>query len=148
VDIDDTLIDTDRRRWAAWCMVLNREIDLGVVRSSSSKKILTDLGCGSNELWKEFWKILLCWDRRGIELLRLDEPIQFAPEVLEEWAETLGVIYLTGRTRNMYEVTLRYHKPCHQTRRTWEDLNIPRQRRQCGERILPGARAKRIREIL
>jgi len=79
VDIDDTLIDTDRRRWAAWCMVLNREIDFGAVRTSSSKKILTDLGCGSDELWKEYWKILPCLDRRGIGLLRLYEPIQFAP---------------------------------------------------------------------
>jgi hypothetical protein len=107
VDIDDTLIDTDRRRWAAWCMVLNREIDFGAVRTSSSKKILTDLGCGSDELWKEYWKILLCLDRRGIGLLRLDEPIQFAPEVMQELAETLGVIYLTGRTSNMHELTLR-----------------------------------------
>jgi hypothetical protein len=107
VDIDDTLIDTDRRKWAAWCMVLNRAIDFGVVRSSSSKKILTDLGRGSNELWKEFWRILLCWDSRGIELLRLDEPIQFAPEVMQEWAETFGLVYLTGRTSNMHELTLR-----------------------------------------
>ena len=107
MDIDDTLIDTDRRRWAAWCMVLNREIDFGAVRTSSSKKILTDLGCGSDELWKEYWKILLCLDRRGIGLLRLDEPIQFAPEVMQELAETLGVVYLTGRTSNMHELTLR-----------------------------------------
>jgi len=107
VDIDDTLIDTDRRKWAAWCMVLNREIDFAVVKTSSSKEILTGLGCGSDALWKEFWKILLCWDSRGIELLRLDEPIQFAPEVMQEWAETLGVVYLTGRTSNMHELTLR-----------------------------------------
>lgn len=107
MDIDDTLIDTDRRRWAAWCMVLNREIDFGAVRTSSSKKILTDLGCGSDELWKEYWKILLCLDRRGIGLLRLDEPIQFAPEVMQELAETLGVVYLTGRTSSMHELTLR-----------------------------------------
>jgi len=107
VDIDDTLIDTDRRRWMAWRMVLNREIDLGVVRTSSSKKILTDLGCGSNELWKEFWKILLCYDARRIELLRLDEPIQFAPEVMQEWAENFRLVYLTGRTSNMHDLTLR-----------------------------------------
>jgi len=107
VDIDDTLIDTDRRRWAAWCMVLNHEIDFEVVRTSSSKKILTDLWCGSEEQWKEFWKILLCWDDRGIGLFRLDEPIQFAPEVMQELAETLGVVYLTGRTSNMHGLTLR-----------------------------------------
>jgi hypothetical protein len=106
VDIDDTLIDTDRRKWAAWCMVLNREIDFAVVKTSSSKEILTGLGCGSDALWKESWKILLCLDRRGIGLLRLDEPIQFAPEVMQELAETLGVVYSTGRTSNMHELTL------------------------------------------
>jgi len=47
-----------------------------VVRTLSSKKILTDLGCDSDEMWKEFWKILLCRDNRGIGLLALDEPIR------------------------------------------------------------------------
>jgi len=107
VDIDDTLINTNRRRWAAWRLVLNREIEFQVVRSSSSEKILKDFASGNKEQWKEFWKILLCWDKRGIEILHLDEAIPFAAEVMQRWAKKFKLVYLTGRTSNMYELTLK-----------------------------------------
>lgn len=107
VDIDDTLIDTDRRRWAAWRIVLGREIEFQIVRRWSSRRILTDLAHGDERTWRWFWEILLCWDRRGIEILQLDEPIPFAKEVLEKWARNFRIVYLTGRTSNMYDITLK-----------------------------------------
>lgn len=107
MDIDDTLINTDRRRWAAWRLVLNREIEFQAVRSSSSEKILKDFASGNKEQWKEFWEILLCWDERGIDILQLDEPIPLAAEVMQRWAKGFKIVYLTGRTSNMYELTLK-----------------------------------------
>jgi len=106
VDIDDTLINTDRRRWAVWRLVLNREIEFQVARSLSSEKILRDFASGNKEQWKDFWKILLCCDERGIDILQLDEPIPFAAEVMQRWAKSFKTVYLTGRTSNMYELTL------------------------------------------
>jgi len=107
VDIDDTLIDTDRRRYAAWRMVLDHEIEFQIVRRWSSRRILRDLAHGDEKVWRQLWEILLCWDRRGIEVLQLDEPIPFAQEVLEKWTTSFRIVYLTGRTSNMYDITLK-----------------------------------------
>ena len=40
VDIDDTIVKTDRRRHSAWCRVLGREIPFRDVESLSSEEIL------------------------------------------------------------------------------------------------------------
>jgi len=40
VDIDDTIVSTDRRRHVAWCKVLGREIPFQDVESSGSEEIL------------------------------------------------------------------------------------------------------------
>jgi len=42
----------------------------------------------------------------GIGLAELDEPIAFAPEVLQTWSKHCQLVYLTGRTENTRELTL------------------------------------------
>jgi beta-phosphoglucomutase-like phosphatase (HAD superfamily) len=107
VDVDDTLVDTDRRRWTAWRMVLDREIEFQIVGKWSSRRILKDLAHGDKRVWRQFWRILLCWDKRGVKIIQLDEPIPFAREVLEKWARSFRIVYLTGRTSNMCDITLK-----------------------------------------
>ena len=106
VDVDDTLLNTDRRRWVVWCRVLGREIPFQIVESLSSHQILERFAWADREVWERFWGILLCWEESGIELLDLDEPIPSAAEVLQRWSEEYKLIYLTGRSRNMHELTL------------------------------------------
>jgi len=106
VDVDDTLLNTDRRRWAVWCRVLGREVPLQTVESLSSLQILERFAGADRGLWERFWGILLCWEESGIELLDLDEPIPYAAEVLQRWSKEYKLIYLTGRSRNMRKLTL------------------------------------------
>lgn len=106
VDVDDTLLNTDRRRWAVWCRVLGREVPFQMVESLSSPQVLERFARSDREVWKKFWRILLCWEESGIELLNLDEPIPFAVGILQRWSEKHKLIYFTGHSRNMRELTL------------------------------------------
>ncbi len=106
VDIDDTIVSTDHRRHAAWCRVLGRGIPLQEVESQSSREILRKYAFSDRETWNKFWKLTLCFEEGGSDLLELDSPIPFAVEVLQKWSENYKVIYLTGRTENMRQLTL------------------------------------------
>jgi len=106
VDIDDTIVSTDRRRHAAWCKVLGREIPFQSVESSSSEEILKQYAASDRKIWKRFWMLILCVDESGIDLLELHEPIPHAVEILKKWRRTSKLIYLTARTENMRQLTL------------------------------------------
>lgn len=106
VDIDDTIVDTERRRHAAWCRVLGREIPLQEVESQGSREILRKYGFSDRNIWRKFWMLTLCVEEGGADLLELDRPIPYASEVLQKWSENYKVTYLTGRTKNMRQLTL------------------------------------------
>jgi len=106
VDIDDTIVSTDRRRHAAWCKVLGREIPFQDVEPSSSEEILRKYAVSDREVWKRFWMLVLCVHESGVDLLELDKPIPHAVEVLKKWSRKSKLIYLTARTENMRQLTL------------------------------------------
>jgi hypothetical protein len=106
VDIDDTLVDTNRRRWAAWRHVLGRELPLKVVEEHESRDILRTYASSKNAVWERFWRVLLCWEEEGVELLNLDTPIPYAADVVRRWNEDHRVVYFTGRSVNMHDLTL------------------------------------------
>lgn len=106
VDIDDTIVSTDRRRHAAWCRVLGREIPLQEVESQSSRAILERYAFSDRKIWERFWMFTLCVEESGVDLLELDKPIPYAPEALQKWSKSYKLIYLTARTKNMRQLTL------------------------------------------
>ena len=106
VDVDDTIIDTERRRHAAWCQVLDRDIPMHDVESHGSREILRRYGFSDRRIWKEYWMLTLCIEEGGADLLDFDKPIPYAEEVLQNWSENYKLVYLTGRTENMRQLTL------------------------------------------
>jgi hypothetical protein len=106
VDIDDTIIDTERRRYAAWCRVLGREIPRQEVESQGSLEILRKYAFSNREVWEKFWMLTLCIEEGGADLIELDRPIPYASEVLQNWSKDYKLAYLTGRTENMRQLTL------------------------------------------
>ncbi len=59
-----------------------------------------------SEFQKRFWDVVLCIDPAGVESLALHEPLPFAAEVLHQWSKHSALVYLTGRTENMRQMTL------------------------------------------
>jgi predicted secreted acid phosphatase len=106
VDIDDTLVRTQRRVWNAWRIVLGHEIPMRELESLGSHRILEKYGSSNPELWKRFWSIMLCVEDVGGELLKLDEPMPFAAEVLQRWVKRSALVYITGRPETMRNLTL------------------------------------------
>ena len=111
VDIDDTLISTDRRMQGVWREVLGREIPLQAVETLATGQLFEKFASSNQkarvgELQKRFWDILLCLEDVGMELVDLEEPIPFAAGVLQEWSEYCALVYLTGRPENTRELTL------------------------------------------
>lgn len=106
VDIDDTLINTQQRVRKAWSLVLGHEIPLEVVETLSSRQIFEKFAASDQELWNKFWRLLLCFDHSGIELLKLDESIPFATDVLRKWSSLATITYFTGRPESSRELTL------------------------------------------
>lgn len=106
VDVDGTLVSTRRRAWSAWCNVLGHEIPIETVESLGSRQILEKYGSSDPNLWRKFWAVLLCVDKVGIELLKLDEPVPFAANVLSKWIKQCVLIYLTGRPETIRDATL------------------------------------------
>jgi hypothetical protein len=115
LDIDDTLINTDTRRWNVWCKVLDRRIPLEVVESLGSRRILETFAFGDRTIWEKYWRILLHWEGAEDESLEHDEPIPFAAQVLQKWSDEYKIVYLTGRSKNMHRLTLdelqKFHFP-------------------------------------
>jgi hypothetical protein len=111
VDVDDTLINTERRMQGVWRELLGREVPMEAVGTLGlgqmfEKFASSDQKARANELRKRFWDILLCLENVGIELAELDEPIPFAAEILRTWSKHCLLVYLTGRTENTRELTL------------------------------------------
>ncbi|UCH31733.1 MAG: hypothetical protein JSV05_09650 [Candidatus Bathyarchaeota archaeon] len=106
VDIDDTIVNTNRRRYITWCKVLGREIPFRDVESSSSEEILEKYGDSNRRIWEKFWMVILCVNEIGVKLLELDKPILHVQEILKKWSEKFKLIYLTARTENMRQLTL------------------------------------------
>jgi len=106
VDIDDTLINTQKRVRNVWSTVLDREIPLEAVESLSSRQVLEKFASSDRESWKRFWRVLLCLEETGIEMLKLDTPVPFAADVLQQWSKQCRLVYLTGRPENTRALTL------------------------------------------
>lgn len=119
VDIDDTIVSTDRRRHAAWRRVLGREISLQEVESQGSREILRRYAFSNRKIWEKFWMFTLCVEEGGADLLELDKPIPHATETLQRWKEKYKLVYITGRTENMRQLTIdelrRFRFPTHET---------------------------------
>ncbi|MEM3607991.1 MAG: hypothetical protein QW238_03920 [Candidatus Bathyarchaeia archaeon] len=107
VDIDETLVDTSSRKRSAWKIVLGIDIPVEVIERNPSRKILNLYAPNRWDLWLEFWRTLLCYKEEGVGLLSLDKAIMGAPEVLNRWAESYKIVYITGRTENMRRLTLK-----------------------------------------
>ena len=106
VDIDDTIVDTRERRRAALSLVLGGDVPKDLLGERiDHRSLLKRLRPDGEELWKRFWRIILCWDEAGPPLLHLDKPIPHAPQALKKWGKRYHIVYLTGRTRNMEELT-------------------------------------------
>lgn len=58
------------------------------------------------EFQKRFWDVVLCLDEGGVGLMGLHEAVPFAADVLQKWSKECRLVYLTGRTENMRELTL------------------------------------------
>ncbi len=111
VDIDDTLISTDRRMQSIWHHILNREISMEAVETLGLDQIFTEFASPeqkkrATEFQRRFWDVVLCLEEVGVDLLTLDEPIPFAANVLQRWSKHCTIIYLTGRTENTRQLTL------------------------------------------
>jgi len=111
VDVDDTLINTERRIQGVWRELLGREVPMRAVETLGLGQIFekfasSDQKARANELRKKFWDIILCLENIGNELAELDKPIPFAAEVLQKWSKHCQLVYLTGRTENTRELTL------------------------------------------
>jgi len=111
VDVDDTLINTERRMQGVWRELLGREVPMEAMETFGLVQIFekfasSDQKARANELRKRFWDISLCLEDVGIELAELDEPIPFAAEVLQTWSKHCQLVYLTGRTENTRDLTL------------------------------------------
>ncbi len=111
VDVDDTLINTERRMQGVWHQVLGREIPMQAVETLDLAQIFLEFASPDqkarvNELRKRFWDVLLCLEEIGLELLKLHEPVPFAADVLQTWSKHCMLVYLTGRPETMRDLTL------------------------------------------
>jgi hypothetical protein len=111
VDIDDTLINTERRMQGVWHELLGRDIPLEDVETLGLEPIFMKFASPEQkarvgEFQKRFWDVVLCLEEVGVELLKLHEAIPFAARGLQAWSDQCRLVYLTGRTENMRELTL------------------------------------------
>ena len=109
VDIDETIIDTNLRKQAVFKLLLGKDITLNEIIEKGSwdivKNCLRDKR--AYETWVRFWKIILCIESNGINFLHLDRPISKAPQILSKWAKKYVIVYLTNRTENMRNLTIK-----------------------------------------
>jgi hypothetical protein len=111
VDVDDTIIDTQRRIQAIWSHLLGGKIPLQAVQKLNTQQIFAKYASSNqkarvNELRKRFWDILLCSEKVGIKLVKLDEPIPYAADILQKWSKNCKLVYLTGRPETNRDLTL------------------------------------------
>jgi hypothetical protein len=111
VDVDDTLINTQRRMQGVWHELLGHEIPMQAVETLNMVQIFEkyaspDQKTRVNEFRKRFWDILLCQEKVGIDLLELHETVPFAADVLQTWSKQCMLVYLTGRPETTRDLTL------------------------------------------
>jgi hypothetical protein len=111
VDVDDTLISTERRMQGVWREILGREVPSEAVETMSLEQIFMKFASPQQmarvrEFQKRFWDVLLCLEEIGVELLRLHEAVPCAADALQSWSKHCRLVYLTGRTENTRDVTL------------------------------------------
>jgi len=117
VDIDDTLISTDRSMQGVWREVLGCEVPLDAVETLGLEQIFMRFAspeqkAHGNELQRRFWDISLCLEEVGIKLFKLHEPMPFSAEVLQTWTNHCRLIYLTGRPETTRDLTLGELEKC------------------------------------
>jgi hypothetical protein len=110
VDVDDTIIKTDRSMHAVWCEVLGYEIPLEAVETLSLEQIFMKFAsleqkAHAGELQRRFWDISLGLKEPEADLFRLHEPIPFSAEILQKWINHCKLVYLTGRPESMRDPT-------------------------------------------
>lgn len=111
VDIDDTLINTERAVQGAWRELLGREIPMQDVETLNMAQIFQKYASATqkahvDEFQKRFWDMLLCTEKVGIDLFKLHEPIPFAANALQTWSRKCTLVYLTGRPETTRNLTL------------------------------------------
>jgi len=77
-----------------------------VTESSGSREILERYAFSDRRIWEKFWLLVLCQEEGGTNLLELDRPVPYASEVLKNWSTSYKLVYITGRTMNMRQLTL------------------------------------------
>lgn len=110
LDVDDTLINTDRRMQGVWREVLGVKVPPEAVETLGLEQIFMKFASPEqkarvSEFQKRFWDILLCLEEVGVELIKLHEPIPFAVDVLQTWSKHYKLVYLTGRPETMRDIT-------------------------------------------
>ena len=106
VDVDETLINTSRRKHTVACRVLGAEIPFEAGETLSDRQLFERYASPEQmthqgELSRMYWDLLLCLDERGLELLHLDEAVPHAAEALRSWEGHCEIVYLTGRPEPM-----------------------------------------------
>ena len=88
IDVDDTLVNTDRRMQAIWRLVLGCEVPLEAVETLSLEQVFMKFASSeqkqrASEFQKRFWDVVLCLDEAGFESVGLNEAIPFAADVVQ-----------------------------------------------------------------
>jgi hypothetical protein len=112
VDVDDTLISTNRTMQGVWREILGCDIPLEAVKTMGLEQIFMKYASPEQkshvkEFQKRFWDVVLCLEEVGVDLAKLHEPIPYAADVLQAWSKQCVLVYLTGRTENTRDLTLR-----------------------------------------
>lgn len=111
VDIDDTLVDTKKRTQGIWRHILGCDVSVEELESMNARQIFEKHATAEQkprirELQTEFQDTLLCRNKKGVELMALDEPIPHSAQVVREWRDSYVIIYLTGRLESLRDETL------------------------------------------
>jgi len=102
IDIDDTLISTKKRTQGLWRHVLGSDVSVEEVELLTPLQIFEkyatqDQKPSMRELQREFTDTMLCRNEIGKELMKIDEPLPDAADVLNIWHRKYKINYVTGR---------------------------------------------------
>jgi hypothetical protein len=110
VDVDDTLINTDRSTREVWQETLGCEVPLDAVETLRLEQVFTKFAspeqkARADELARRFWDLSLGLEEAEVDLFRLHEPIPFSAETLQTWNSHCKLVYLTGRPETLRDQT-------------------------------------------
>jgi len=111
IDIDDTLVSTRKRTQGLWKHVLGCVVPLEEVETLTARQIFERYATeeqkpSMRDLQKRFTETMLCRNVEGVRLMKLDEPIPYAANVLQKWQEEADIVYITGRLERVREETI------------------------------------------